>query len=76
MFSGRMRFEDDCERPALCVLADGCLASSARNGIKIWNPAHGKEIALIRFYEPHIGALCSLPDGRFVSGHDCGTIRF
>jgi WD40 repeat protein len=61
---------------ALCLLADGRLASASRDGaILLWDVASGAECARLKGHEHEVNVLCSVPDGRLASAAFDRTIR-
>ena len=61
---------------ALCLLADGRLASGSGDGtIRLWDAATGAETARLEGHAGAVNALCLLTDGRLASGSRDGTIR-
>jgi hypothetical protein len=63
---------------ALCMLADGRLASGSQNNIiRLWDTAAGVETARLRMEERsgRVTALSALPDGRLASRSVDGIIR-
>jgi hypothetical protein len=60
---------------ALCLLADGRLAFSSDNTIRLWDATNGIETACLKGHDRQVNALCLLSDGRLASGSADNTVR-
>jgi WD40 repeat protein len=61
---------------ALCLLADGRLASGSQDcTIRLWDLTTGAATACLSGHTGTVNALCALPDGRLATGSSDKTIR-
>jgi WD40 repeat protein len=61
---------------ALTVLPNGRLAGAGDDGgVRLWDPASGREIAALNGHSARVNALAALPNERLASGSEDSTIR-
>jgi cytochrome c len=59
---------------ALAALGPFVVSGGFDHAVIVWNPMNGRAMRVSRWHQAAVGALATLPDGRFASGGEDGRI--